>query len=101
MLPALSGALVGGRSDVALKVHSVAEDAHDFDCVVRCGPVHQEMIYAAAAPRNVERAKACLRLSRTKTLGGPFEDIGEVDLSGSAEPRGKIRPTNLSARISQ
>jgi hypothetical protein len=72
------------------------------------------MASATAAPRNVERAKAChdlvpghgarnigtvgklanrlnkgvpidARLSRAKILGGPFEDVGKVDFRGSAE----------------
>src|SRR6185437_15649280 len=52
----LFGALVG---DMALNVHPVVEDAHDFDNPVRPGPVHQEMASATAMPRNVKRAKAC------------------------------------------
>jgi hypothetical protein len=39
---------------VAPKVHSVVEDARDFDRAVRRGPVHQEMASTTAAPRNVE-----------------------------------------------
>jgi hypothetical protein len=99
---------------MALKIHSVMEDAHDFDRVVRRGPVHQEMASATAAPRNLERAKAWhdlvpgLRardiktaskfanrlnkdvpidasLSRTKILCGPLEDVGKVDFRGCAE----------------
>ena len=97
------------------KVHSLVEDAHDFDRAVRRGPVHEEMASATAAPRNVERAKACYdlvpglgarnigtagestnrlnngvpidaRMSRAKILGGPFEDVGKVDFRGGAEP---------------
>ena len=111
---ALFGALVGGRWDVAPKVHSVVEDTHDFDRALRRDPVHQEMASPTAAPRNVERAKAChdlvpgprvryigtvgklanrlnkgipidARLSRAKILGAPFEDVGKVDFCGSAE----------------
>jgi len=111
---ALFGALAGGRWDVASKVHSVVEDAHDFDRAVRRSPVHQEMASATAAPRNVERAKAChdlvpgpgaryigaagkfanrlnksvpidARLSRAKILRSPFEDVGKVDFCGCAE----------------
>ena len=111
---ALLGALVGGRWDVAPKLHSVVEDAHDFDRGVRPGPVHEEMASATAAPRNVERAKASqnlvpgpgarnigtvgklanrlnkgvpigARLARAKILGAPFEDVGKVDFCGSAE----------------
>jgi hypothetical protein len=96
------------------KVHSVVEDTHDFDRAVRRDPIHQEMAPATAAPRNVERAKAChdlvpgpgarnirtvgkfanrlnqgvpidARLSRAKILGGPFEDVGKVDFRGGAE----------------
>lgn len=55
----LFGALVGGRWDVAPKVHSVVEDAHDFDRAVRRSPVHQEMASTTTPSRNKERAKAC------------------------------------------
>lgn len=111
---ALFGALVGGRLDVAPKVHSVVEDAHDFDRAFRRDPVHQEMAPPTAAPRNVECAKAAhdlvprlgarnigtvgkladhlkkgvpidTRLSCAKILSGPFEDVGKVDFCSSAE----------------
>jgi hypothetical protein len=111
---ALFGAFVGDRWNVALKVHSVVEDPHDFDRAVWRCPVHQEVTSAKAPSRNVERAKAChdlvpslgaydvgavgelanrlnervpidARLSRAKILGRPFEDIGEVDFCGSTE----------------
>ena len=99
---------------MALKVHSVVEDARDFDRAVWRDPVHQKMAFATAAPRNVERAKACHdlvpgpgarnigtvgklanrlnegipidpRLSRAKILCGPLEDVGKVDFRGRAE----------------
>ena len=111
---ALFGALVGGRRDVASKIHSVVEDAHDFDRAIRHDPVHQEVAPPTATPRNVERAKAChdlvpglgaryigtvgkfanrlnkavpidARLSPAKILSGSFEDVGKVDFRGSAE----------------
>jgi hypothetical protein len=90
------------------------EDTHNFDRAVRRGPVHQERASAAAAPLNVDGAKACLDLvpgrgahdvgtvgklanrlnkgvsidaclSRAKILGDPLEDIGKVNFRGSAE----------------
>ena len=111
---ALFGALVGGRWNVALKVHSVVEDPQDFDRAVWRCPIHQEVTSATTPSRNVERAKTChdlipglgaydiravgefanrlnervaidARLSRAKILGGPFEDVGKVDFCGSAE----------------
>lgn len=111
---ALFGALVGGRWNMAPKVHPVVEDAHDFDRAVRRGPVHQEMASAAARPRNVECAKARhdlvpsararnmgtfgklanrrhkdvaigARLSRAKVFSGPSDDVGKVDFRSSAE----------------
>ncbi|MGA7803661.1 hypothetical protein [Bradyrhizobium sp.] len=111
---ALFDALVWNRWDVAPKVHSVVEAAHDFDRALRRDPVHQEMASPTAAPRNAERAKAChdlvaglgarnirtvgkfanrlnkgvpidARLSRAKILRGPFEDVGKVDFRSSAE----------------
>jgi hypothetical protein len=105
---------------VAAKVRSVVEDAHDFDRAVGRSPVHQKMASATAAPRNVERAKAChdlvtgpgacnigtvdklanrlnkgvpidARLSRAKILGGPFEDVGKVDFRRGAETNAPSR----------
>ena len=98
---------------MAPKVHSVMEDAHDFDRAVRRGPVHQEMASATAAPRNVKRTKTRHdlvpgpgarnvrtlgkltnrlnkgvpmidpRLSRAKILGGLSEHVGKVELRGA------------------
>jgi hypothetical protein len=96
---------------VALKVHSVVQDAHDFDRAVWRGPVHQEMASATTAPRNVDVAKARhdawspatfglvgelanrlnegvlidASLLRAKILGGSSEDVGKVDFRRSAE----------------
>jgi hypothetical protein len=112
---ALFGAFVGGSWDVPPKVHSVVEDTHDLDRALGRDPVHQEMASPTAAPRNVERAKAChdlvpgpgarytgtvgelanrlnqgvpidARLSRTKILGAPFKDVGKIDFCGGAQP---------------
>ena len=106
---------------MALKVHSVVEDTHDFDRAVWRNSVHQEMASAATSSRNVERTKArhdlvpdlvaCgigpasefanrakervpidARLSRAKILCGPFEDVGKVDFCGSAEANAPSPP---------
>ena len=90
------------------------QDTNDFDRVLWCDPVHQEMASPAAAPRNVERAKAChdlasgtgarhigtagkfdnrlnksvpidATLSRAESLRGPSEDVGKIDFGGGAE----------------
>jgi hypothetical protein len=112
---ALFGFLSAGQWNVALKVHSVVEDAYDFDRAVWRYPVHQEVASTTTVPRNMERPKTrydlvsrlgtreiwtvgkfadCLndgvpvdtRLSRAKILSGPFEDIRKVEFCGGAEP---------------
>ena len=111
---------------MAPKVHFVVEDAHDFDRAVGRSPVHQKMASATAAPRKVERAKAChdlvpgpgaryigtvgklanrpnkgvaidARLSRAKILCGPLEDVGKVDFRGSAETNAPFPPGHDSS----
>jgi hypothetical protein len=42
----LFAALVTGKWNMALKVHSVVEDAHDFDRALWRGPAHQEVTSA-------------------------------------------------------
>jgi hypothetical protein len=109
----LFAALVTGKWNMALKVHSVVEDAHDFDRALWRGPVHQEVTSATTVSRNVERTKTWhdlvsslrahdigtvgkfanrldkrvpidARLPRAKILSGPFEDICEVEFCGNA-----------------
>lgn len=99
---------------MALKVHPVVEDAHDFDRALRSDAVHQEVASATTASCDVERAKTRrdfvpgfgarnlrtigefanrlnqnvsidARLSRSEILSGPFQNIGEIDFRGSAE----------------
>jgi hypothetical protein len=112
---ALFGFLSAGQRNVALKVHSVVEDAYDFDRAVWCYPVHHEVASTATLPRNLERPKTRYdlvsglgardigtvgkfanrlndgvaidtRLSRAKILSGPFEDIRKVEFCGGTEP---------------
>ena len=90
------------------------ENAHDFDRVVLRCPIHQEVTSATAASRNVrgaetrhdliprfgtddaktvgkfadrlnKRVPICARLPRAKSLSGPLENVGEVDLCGCTE----------------
>jgi hypothetical protein len=49
------GFLSGGQWNVALKVHSVVEDAYDFDRAVWRYSIHQDLACTATLPRNVER----------------------------------------------
>jgi hypothetical protein len=99
---------------MALKVHSIVQDAHDFDRAVWRPTVHQEVTSAATAPCDVQRAKTGqdlfaglgarnigtigklanglnervaidARLPHAKTLSGPSDDVREVDLGGGAE----------------
>jgi hypothetical protein len=46
-----------GQWNVALKVHSVVEDAYDFDRAVWGYSVYQEVSSTTTPPRNVERPK--------------------------------------------
>lgn len=57
LLGALFGALVGGKWNVPLKVHSVVEDAHDIDRASWGDAVHQEVPSTPTVSRNVQRAK--------------------------------------------
>lgn len=111
---ALFPALVGGRWNVALKLHSVVQDADNLDRRLGCNPVHQDVTSATSVSRDVERAKTphdlvsapgprnvrTVRkfgdrlnervpinscLSGTEILGGPFQDIRKIELCGSAE----------------
>ena len=111
---ALFGVLVGGKWKVTLKVHSVVQNSYDFDRCFWGHPVHQEVASAPTVSRNVDRAKTWhdrfssfgagnigtfgkfanrqnkrslidTRLSRTKILNGPFDDIRKVEFCGSAE----------------
>jgi len=97
-----------------MKVHSVVEDAYDFDRAVWRYSIHQDLACTATLPRNVERpmtrcdlvsslrardigtlgqfadrlndgVAADTRLSRTKILTGPFEDIRKVEFCGGTE----------------
>ncbi|MGY4504818.1 hypothetical protein ACVWYH_008775 [Bradyrhizobium sp. GM24.11] len=107
-------ALVGSRWNVALKVHSVVQNANNFDGRFGCNPVHQEVTSAPSVSRDVERAQTPhdlvagpgsrnvrtvrefgdrlnervpidSRLSGAEILGGPFQDIRKIELCGSAE----------------
>ena len=106
--------LVQGNWSLALKVHPVVQDAHDFDRALRRRAVHQDVTSATTAARDVQRTetgqnlvsgpRACkvrtigklanrpderiavdARLPRAEFLRGPFDDVREVELSGSAE----------------
>ena len=112
---ALFGFLSAGQWNVALKVHSVVEDAYDFDRAVWRHSVHKEVTSTTTLSRNVERPKTRddlvsglgardigtigkfadrlddgvavdTRLSRAKILSGPFEDIRKVEFCGGAKP---------------
>jgi hypothetical protein len=112
-------ALVGGRWNVALKVHSVVQDADNFDRRFGCNSVHQEVTSATSVssdvervktphdlvsgPRNVrtvrkfadrpnERVPIDSRLSGAEILGGPFQDIRKIELCGSAETNTPFLP---------
>ena len=99
---------------MALKIHCVVQDADDFDRRLGRYPVHEEVTSATSVSRNVERAQTRhdlisglgahdvgtfgkladrlnervainSRLSGAEILGGPFEDIGKIELRGGAE----------------
>lgn len=105
---------VGGRWNVALKVHPVVEDAYDFDRVVRRSPIHEEMASSMTASHDMERAKTRhdlvadlgawnigaagkfanrlkeripidARLPRTKILGSPSQDVRKVEFGSSTK----------------
>jgi hypothetical protein len=111
---ALVGILAGGKWKVTLKVDPVVQDSYDFDRCFRGHPVHQEVTSAPTVSCNVDRAKTSLdlissvgacdigtfgkfanrlnerllkgtRLSRTKILIGPFDDVRKVEFSGGTE----------------
>lgn len=119
----------GANGRLPPQVHSVVEDAHDFDRVrCRC-PVHQKVASATLVSRNVERMKtgndlvsglgACdvgtagklanrlnervpigTRLSRAKILGRPFEDVRKVEFRGCAETDAPpLLPHDASIRL--
>jgi len=71
---ALFGFLSAGQWNVTLKVHSVVEDAYDFDRAVWRYRVHQEVASTGTVPRNVERPKT--RYDLVSRLG--TRDIGTV-----------------------
>jgi hypothetical protein len=50
-------ALVDGQRNVALKIHSVVQDADDFDLLFGCYPVHQEVASATSVSRDMQRAE--------------------------------------------
>ena len=106
--------LVQGNWSLALKVHPVVQDAHDFDRALRRRAVHQDVASATTAARDVQRTETGrissralepvtirtigkfangpderiavdARLPRAEFLSGPFDDVREVELSGSAE----------------
>jgi hypothetical protein len=109
----LFGALVWDKWNVTLKVHSVVEDAYDFDRTSLADPVHQEVASTTTVSRNMQCAKTRhdlvssprannigtvgefanrlndrvpidTRLSRAEILSGPFEDIRKVEFCSSA-----------------
>jgi hypothetical protein len=108
----LAAIIVDGRN-VLLDVYSVMQDARDLDRPFCSNPVHQEVASATAVSRNMERAQArhdpisgarprnigtvgeftdrlneCVPidsgLPRAEIFSGPFEDICEIKLCGSA-----------------
>ena len=112
--PCQPSPLFKGPETLALKVHPVVQDAHDFDRALRRRAVHQDVTSAATATRDVqrtetgqnlvsglrarnvrtigkladgpnERVAVNARLPRAKFLSGPFDDVREVELSGAAE----------------
>lgn len=119
--PELFATLVGGRWNVALKVHAVVQDTDDLDRPFGCNLVHQEVTSATSMSCDVERAKAphdlvagpgprnvrtvqkigdrpneCVpigsRLSRAEILSGPFQDIRKIELRGCAETNAPFLP---------
>ena len=106
---------------MAPKVHPVVKDAHDFDRALwRCA-VHDEVASAPTVSCNVERTDTRQdivpdfgarnvraigefanrsnqyvtinpRLSQPKILGGPFQNIGEIDFCGGAEADTPLLP---------
>jgi hypothetical protein len=100
--------------NVALNVHSVVEDAYDFDRASWSDSVHQEVAATATVPRNMQRTKTrhdlvpgpgshdigtagqfanrlneCVpidtRLSGAKILRRPFENIRKVEFGSGTE----------------
>jgi hypothetical protein len=110
---------VVGKRKVALQIHSIVQDASDFDGS-SCGyPVHEEVPSATAVSSNVERAEASRdvisgfgsgnvgtaskladrlkqrvpiesRLARAEILDGPSDDICEIELRGGTKPNAPI-----------
>jgi len=107
-------AIGGAMGSLAPKVHPVVKDADDLDEAIRPCAVHEEVTPTPAMPRNVERAKTGddlvagvrawnigtvgkladrlnervpirARLSDAKILGGPSEDVREVEFGLRAE----------------
>jgi hypothetical protein len=111
----LFAALVLGKWQVALQVHTVVQDAPDFDDPSRSHPVQEKVTSATTMSSNVECAEAPhdlvsglgssdigtagkfadrlnkrvaieTGLPRAKILSRPFENICEIQLCRSAEP---------------
>lgn len=106
---------------MALKVHSVVQDADDLDRPSGCYPIHQEVTSATSVPCDMERAKTRHDLvsdfgardvgtfdkfadrlnervsidpclSGTEILGGPFQNIRKIELCGGAETNTPFLP---------
>jgi hypothetical protein len=110
-----------GKWQVALQIHTVVQDAPDFDDPSRSYPVQEKVASATAMSSNVECAEtshdlvSCLgpsdigtvdkfadRLNKrvaietglpcTRILSRPFENICEIQLCRSAEPNAPFPP---------
>jgi hypothetical protein len=97
------------------------QDTDDFDRPSGCRPVHQEVTSATSVSRDVQRAQTRhdliaglrirgvgtfgkfrdrldqrvsinSRLSGTEIFGGPFQDIGKIELCGGAETNAPFLP---------
>jgi hypothetical protein len=111
----LLASLLVGKWQVALQVHTIVQDAPDFDDPSRSYPVQEKVTSATTMSRNVQNAEAPhdlvsglgssdigtvgkladrlnkrvaieTGLPRAEILSRPFENICEIELCRSAEP---------------
>jgi len=107
-------AIVIGKRKVPWQVHAIMQDARDLNGPFCGNPIHQQVATATTMSRNMERAQPPqnlvsgprprnvgtigeftdgpndrvsigVGLARAEVLSGPFENIRQVELCGSAE----------------
>jgi hypothetical protein len=92
----LFGVFFIGRRKMALQIHSIVQDASDFDDSSCGDPVHKKVPSATAVSRNVKRAQA----SRNLVAGIGSVNVGAVGkLAYRFEQRVPIKAGLASAEI--